>query len=48
MIRVEVCDRIGKDAFDLLGRDLVLEKTPRVWKRRKDVSEIVFPSMLSY
>ena len=48
MIRVEVCDRIGKDAFDLFGRDLVLNEIPRIWKCRKHVSEIFFASMLPH
>ena len=48
MIRVEVCDRISQDAFDLLGRDLVLDETSRIGKCGKDVSEILFPSMLSH
>ena len=35
MIHVEVRNRIGKDAFDLFGRDLVLNEIPRIWKCRK-------------
>jgi len=31
MIGVEVCDRIGQDAFDLFGRDLVFNETPGIW-----------------
>ena len=48
MIHVEVRNRIGKDAFDLFGRDLVLNEIARIWQCRKHVGEIFFASMLPH